>query len=119
MTSNHRVFLGTSVILSAVLSGLGGARELFCLGEAGVIQLIVGRNVLRECEEVVRCKVPVSLPNLANLLKLGLIEIAPHPLDNFIEETQAFVVYPPDTHVLAEAMGVEPDWFVTHDKEHF
>jgi hypothetical protein len=29
------------------------------------------------------------------------------------------VAYPPDARVLAEAICAEPDWFVTHDKEHF
>jgi hypothetical protein len=28
-------------------------------------------------------------------------------------------VYEPDAYVLAEAIGEELDWFVTHDKEHF
>ncbi len=29
------------------------------------------------------------------------------------------VAYMPDARVLAEAIRAEPDWFVTHDKEHF
>ena len=119
MKRSHRIFLDTSVIFSAVLSDTGGARKLFRLGEAGVIQLVVGPNVLRECEEVVRCKVPASLPTLAYLLELGLVEMRSQPLDDFIEQAQAIVAYQPDAYVLAEAMGAEPDWFVTHDKEHF
>jgi len=119
MKSSLRIFLDTSVIFSTVLSDLGGARKLFRLGEAGVIQLIVGPNVLRECEAVVRRKAPASLPTLAYLLELGLVEIAPQPLDKFIAEAQAIVTYQPDAYVLAEAMGIETDWFVTHDKEHF
>lgn len=115
MRSSHRIFLDTSVIVSAVLSDTGGARKLFRLGEAGVIQLIVGPNVLRECEEVVRRKLPTSLPALAYLLELGLVEIAPQPLDDSIDQAKAIVAYPPDAYVLA----AEPDWFVIHDKEHF
>jgi len=119
MKNSHRVFLDTSVIFSAVLSEMGGARKLFHLGEAGVIQFIVGPNVLRECEEVVRRKIPTSLPTLAYLLELGLVEISSQFLDCFIEKAQAIVTYPPDAYVLAEAMGAEADWFVTHDKQHF
>ena len=119
MKRSRRIFLDTSVIFSAVLSDTGGARKLFRLGEAGVIQIIVGPNVLRECEEVLRRKVPASLPTLAYLLELGLVEIASHPADDFIEQAQAIVAYQPDAYVLAEAIGAEPDWFVTHDKEHF
>jgi predicted nucleic acid-binding protein len=119
MKRSRRIFLDTSVIFSAVLSDTGGARKLFRLGEAGVIQLIVGPNVLRECEEVLRRKVPASLPTLAYLLELGLVEIAPRPLDDSIKQAQTMVAYRPDAYVLAEAMGAEPDWFVSHDKEHF
>jgi hypothetical protein len=29
------------------------------------------------------------------------------------------VKYRPDAQVLAETISARPDWFVTHDKEHF
>lgn len=119
MKRNLRVFLDTSVIFSAVPSETGGARKLFRLGEAGVIQLVVGPNVLRECEDVIRRKIPSSLPTLAYLLELGSIEISSRPSDMFITKANAIVTYEPDVYVLAEAMYAEPDWFVTHDKEHF
>lgn len=32
---------------------------------------------------------------------------------------RTFVGYLPDARVLAEAIQAKPDWFVTHDKEHF
>jgi len=119
LTRIHRIFLDTSVIFAAVLSETGGARKLFRLGEAGVLLLIVGPNVLRECEDVVRRKVPASLPTLANLLELGMVEISARSPDAFIEQANAIVAYEPDAYVLAEAMGAEPDWFITHDKAHF
>jgi predicted nucleic acid-binding protein len=119
MKSSHRVFLDTSVIFAAILSEAGGARVLFQLGEAGVIQLILGPNVLRECEEVVQRKVPVSLPTLAYLLELGGVEICSKPDSELVEQAYAIVKYKPDAHVLAETIGAEPDWFITHDKEHF
>ena len=115
----HRIFLDTSVIFAAVLSETGGARKLFRLGEAGVLQLIVGSNVLRECEQVVRRKAPASLPTLAYLLELGMVEITTRSTDDFVEQANAIVAYEPDACVLAEAIGAEPDWFITHDKAHF
>ena len=119
MKRSHRIFLDTSVIFAAVLSESGGGRVLFRLGVAGVLQLIVGSNVLRECEEVVRLKTPVSLPTLAYLLELGMVEITTRSPDEFIEQAKAIVAYEPDAYVLAEAMSAEPDWFITHDKTHF
>lgn len=119
MKRSRRIFLDTSVIIAAVLSETGSARKLFRLGEAGVIQLIVGSNVLRECNEVVRRKVPASLPTLAYLLELGMVEIASESPDDFIEQASGIVAYEPDAYVLAEAMSVNPDWFIAHDKAHF
>ncbi len=116
---NRRIVLDTSVIFAAVLSETGGARKLFRLGDAGVIQLIVGQHVLRECEAVVRRKVPESLPKLAHLLELGLVEVITQDSNSFIEQAKAIVTYEPDAYVLAEALVIQPDWLVTHDKEHF
>ncbi len=114
-----KVFLDTSVIIAAVLSRIGGAREMFYLGEAGILQLCVGENVLRECELVVRRKAPLSLPTLARLMDAGLIETCPAPDDKLIDLARSIVDYEPDAYVLAEAIGAEPDWFITHDKRHY
>ena len=114
-----RIFLDTSVIFAAVLSETGGARKLFRLGEAGAIELIVGPNVLRECEQVIRRKSPGSLPILAHLLELAQVETAGQPGAEALGLACALVAYAPDAAVLAEAIEAEPDWFVTHDKSHF
>ena len=116
---NRKIFFDTSVIFAAVLSETGGARKLFHLGEAGVIQLIIGPSVLRECESIVKRKAPSSLPTLAYLLELGMVEIATQAPDDFIEQAKNTVAHNPDAYVLAEALGTQSDWFVTHDKEHF
>ena len=116
---NLKVFLDTSVLFSAVLSQSGGARKLFHLAEAGLLQLIVGITVLREADEVVRRKAPASLPLLAQLLEAGQVETCSAPTPKQIESARNLVAYAPDARVLAEAIRAEADWFVTHDKEHF
>ncbi len=116
---NRKVFLDTSVIFAAVLSPTGGARKLFQLGNAGILKLVIGPNVLRECDEVVRRKVPSSLPALAQLLALGQVETSIAPTKRHIARARSIVEYEPDALVLAEAISARPDWFVTHDKEHF
>ena len=119
MNRIHRVFLDTSVIIAAVFSEKGGARKLFRLGEVEVIQLVVGPSVLRECEEVVRRKIPASLPNLAYLLELVKLEVVSAAKDKIVDKARTIVEYQPDAYVLAEAIEAAPEWFVTHDKEHF
>lgn len=116
---SHRVFLDTSVVFSAALSASGGARKLFLLGEAGFLRLVVGPNVLRECQEVIQRKASSSLPTLAQLLSMGQVETSDIPSARQIELARTLVHYSPDAYVLAEAMNARPDWFVTHDKEHF
>ncbi|MBI5943659.1 MAG: PIN domain-containing protein [Chloroflexi bacterium] len=116
---NPRVFLDTSVIFAAVLSPTGGARKLFLLGEAGLLQLVVGPTVLNECQDVVQRKAPASLPTLAQLLASASLETSQSPTKKQINAAEAYVQYAPDAHVLAEAILAKPDWFVTHDKEHF
>lgn len=116
---NLKIFLDTCVLFSAVLSPSGGARKLFQLAEAGLLQLIVGPTVLREADEVVRRKASASLPVLAQLLSAGKVETCFTPTLKQILSAQALVKYIPDARVLAEAVRAEVDWFVTHDKEHF
>jgi predicted nucleic acid-binding protein len=116
---NLKVFLDTSVIFAAVLSKTGGARKMFHLGEAGTLHLVVGQAVLREADEVVRRKMPASLPLLAHLLSIGRVETSMPPTQEQLQQARAYVQYVPDAHVLAEALQANPDWFVTHDKEHF
>jgi predicted nucleic acid-binding protein len=113
------VFLDTSVIIAAVLSPTGGARKVFYLGEAGILELIAGSNVLRETEEVVRRKAPSSLPLLAQLLSAGKVDKGTNPTQKQMGIAKAGVQYLPDAHVLAEAVAAQPDWFIPHDKEHF
>jgi predicted nucleic acid-binding protein len=119
MRKNLKVFLDTSVIIAAVLSPTGGARQVFYLGEAGVLDLLIGPNVLREADAVVRSKAPGSLPLLAQLLAAGRVETSSQPTREQIEHARELVLYRPDAHVLAEATAARPDWFITHDKEHF
>ena len=119
MSPGHKIFLDTSVIIAAVFSETGGARKLLRLGEVGMIQLVIGMNVLRESESVVRRKVPDSLPRLAHLLETARFDTVSKPPEEVIEKARNIVEYRPDAYVLAEAMKAEPDWFITHDKEQF
>jgi predicted nucleic acid-binding protein len=116
---NPRVFLDTSVLFAAVLSPTGGERKLFLLAEADVLKLVVGPTVLIECDEVVRRKAPGSSPRLAQLLAEAQTETSAPPSKSQIKTAQSYVRYDPDARVLAEAIHAKPDWFVTHDKEHF
>lgn len=112
------VFIDTSVIFAAVLPPTGGDCKVFELGEAGVLNLMVGPSVLREAETVVLRKAPTTLPILAQLLDTVRVEVTGVPTQAQMDAAREIVQYPPDSLVLAEAMRANPDWFITHDKAH-
>ncbi len=114
-----KVFLDTSVIIAAALSPTGGARQIFLLGEAGLLYLLVGPAVLREAEEVTRRKAPDSLPLLAQLLAAGGIAVSLEPTRQQLTMAESWIEYKPDALILAEALAANPDWFISHDKTHF
>ncbi len=91
---------------------------VFRLGESGLVHLWIGRQVLRECEAVVRRKAAYSLPDLALLLDVAGIQIGPDASRENLERARRLVVHPPDAFVLAEAIEACPDWFLTHDRQH-
>lgn len=119
MSTAPDIYLDTSVIFAAILSPQGGARMLLHLGESGLVHLWVGRQVLKECEAVVRRKAAHTLPDLALLLEVSGIQIGPDASTDDLELARRLVQYPPDALVLAEAIAARPDWFVTHDRQHF
>jgi hypothetical protein len=84
--------------------------------EAGVLQLIVGPSLLRKCDNVVHRKVRDSLPILAYLLALGMVETANRSTNASFERANALRAYKPDAYILAEAMGAKSDWFITMTK---
>ena len=116
---NPEIFLDTSVIIAAVMSPTGGARLLFHLAHAGTIQLLVGKGVLQEAEEVMRRKAPELLGLLAQLLDEAGVEISKPPTTAQKEKARSLLSYAPDATVLVQAISAKPDWFVSHDKEHF
>jgi len=79
----------------------------------------VGRSVIQECNDVIIRKAPARLHTLAQLLDSTGIKIGKNPLDKHTQVAKQLLDYPPDAIVLAEAIQVDPDWFVTHDRNHF
>jgi predicted nucleic acid-binding protein len=119
MESDPRVFLDTSVLFAAVLSETGGARLILKLGEAGILHLWVGPQVLQEADSVLARKAPESKALFALLLDRARVEIGPAPDGEASSRAEKVVRYVPDARVLAEALASEVDYFVTLDRQHF
>jgi len=112
------VFLDTSVLFAAVYSETGGSRLILKLGEAGAVQLWVGPWVLREAEEVIKRKSPRSKTFFALLLNRSRVKIGQEAREKAIARAMAVVDYSPDAQVVAEALDVGVDYFVSFDREH-
>jgi len=113
-----RLFLDTSALFSAIHSDSGAARLILKLGEAGVLSLWIGPWVLREAESVFNRKSPHSLPYFALLLERAGVQIGEEADDDAMKMALTVVEYAPDAQVLAEAIMLNVDYFVSFDRTH-
>lgn len=119
MRPRPRVYLDTSALFAALLSESGGSRLLLKLGEAAVVQILVGPRVLAELDGIVARKAPEVRPTVALLLDSAGCEVGPVAGELQLAVARNSLSYAPDAQVLAEALTVEADYFVSLDREHF
>ncbi|MBX3016050.1 MAG: putative toxin-antitoxin system toxin component, PIN family [Caldilineaceae bacterium] len=120
--SNHRspkVFLDTSVLIAAIFSATGGAREILRLGEIGAIQIVVSQDVVVELEENILKKRPQALAVIALVLDNSAVTLVEPPSIGTVQRCQHFLSYADDAVVLAAALDAQVDCFVTLDRQHF
>ena len=118
MRLKKRVFLDTSVLFAAVWSEQGGARLILKLGEAGAVSLWVGPWVLREADAVLQRKSAASRPYLTLLLDRAQVQVGDEARSETLEQSLSIVGYLPDAQVLAEALEIGVDYFVSLDRKH-
>ena len=118
MEDEVQVFLDTSVLFAAVHSESGGARLIPKLGEAGAVQLWIGPWVLREAEGLIERKSPRSKAYCALLLDRSHVRVSPEAGEESLETATAAVAYLPDAQIVAEALEVGVDDFVSLDHTH-
>jgi len=113
-----RVFLDTSALFAAVHSATGGARLILKLGEAGAISLWVGPWVLKEAEAVLDRQSPRSKGYLALLLDRSGVQVGGEADEATLRRALSVVDYLPDAQVVAEALALQADYFVSFDRDH-
>ena len=118
MAAKPRVFLDTNVLFAAVLSDTGGSRLILKLGEGGAVSLWVGSQVLLEAETVLTRKAARSKASFALLLDQAKVSVGPAPDQTALFQAKAVVDYPPDAHVLGEALVADVDYLVSLDRKH-
>jgi predicted nucleic acid-binding protein len=113
-----RVFLDTSVLFAAVWSESGGSRLILKLGEAGAVSLWVGPCVLQEAEAVLKRKSDASRPLMALLLDRAQVQVGPEAGKEALAQALSAVDYLPDAQVLAEALEIGVEYFISLDQKH-
>ena len=115
------VFWDSSALIAAVMSrsAESAGRQLLRLGEAGALDLRVSREVLRDCEFVVRKRNAALLPRLAFILAQTNFGTTLDPDPVTVDRCLDMTGYLPDARVLAAAIECDADIFLTHDTEHF
>ncbi len=112
------VFLDTSALIAGLLSGSGGARALFALGEAQAMQLWSSQDVLAELDTVLRQKIPQHLPVVSAWLARIRLELVEPPSLRSVRKLHRLVGHSKDAVVIAAAMDARMDYLVTLDREH-
>ncbi len=92
---------------------------LLKLGEAGILHLLLGTQVLSEIEHVLRRKAPQALSELVLLLDRSRVQVVPKPDMVLESRCRKLVDHPGDARVLAEAWAGDCDYLATLDKNHF
>jgi len=112
------VFLDTSVLFAAVHSETGGARLILKLGEAGAVSLWVGPWILKEAEGVLDRRSPGSKTYFAVLLDRSRVQVGGEADESALHQARAVIDHLPDAQVVAEALTLGADYFVSFDREH-
>nr|WP_309689834.1 PIN domain-containing protein [Armatimonas sp.] len=119
--SRPKLFLDSSAVIAAALSSREDSpgRQLLLLGEAGVVDLRISREVLSDLERLLRKRNPSALARFVVLLDAADVATVPDPSPETVERCVELTGYLPDARVLAAAVECDADLFVTHDTEHF
>ena len=113
-----RVFIDTSVLIAGVASVTGASASVLDLGEAGVIKLVISRQVLIEADRNLTVKLPGMVDRFRRYLRrlAPVLEEDPSPEEI---ESAASIIHPKDASILAAAKKAKVDFLVTLDKKHF
>ena len=112
----NRVFVDSSVLIAAVLSPTGSARDLILLGREGRIALIVSSLVVTEVARNIERKSPDKLSRLQRILDTCPLEIV-EPTKELVasESTQIELK---DAPIVAAAAASDVKFLVTYDAKH-
>lgn len=81
----YRIFFDTSAYIAALISPKGAAGELVRLVEAGILRMVVSKEVIIEADRVLTEKFPELVQENRRLWKHLAPQIAPDPTTNQVK----------------------------------
>lgn len=113
-----RVFVDTSALIAGVVPPTGAAREVLRLGEAGLVELVLSRQVLTEADRVLDRKLPGLLDEYRVLLRRLAPDVVEDPSPRAVRDA-ARVIDRTDAPILAAARSAGVDYLVTWNTRDF
>jgi len=122
-----RVFPDSNVIMAGFLSAWGLDKAILSLCAARITRLVladvvrleVEENLLIHSEKLLKEDAEQLLSDYDKFLQLARPEIVPPPSASDVLSNRSLIRHLSDVPVLLSAITVCPDWFITHNTEHF
>lgn len=114
----RKVFLDTSALIAGIVSPTGAAREVLRLCEAGVVELLVSRQVLTEADRNLSAKLPALIPDYRHLMHRMSPTLVEDPTHREVAQARR-VIHHKDAPLLAAAISAEVDYLITWNTKHF
>ena len=109
-----RIMLDTNIIISGIAFA-GNERKLLDTIYCNNATLVLSEYIVLEARTVLKRKFPGKESLLDELISLFQVEIATIPLKEEIKEAQSIIGDQKDAIILATAIGIKPDIFVSGD----
>lgn len=113
-----KIFLDSSVIVTAVLSPIGGSFRLFQEAKLNRIEIYISHFIFDEVITTLQRKYPAKLSSFYELIRENPINFVKDPSPKSIATLTNFI-HPDDAPILAAAIRSKPDFLITWDKKHF
>jgi putative PIN family toxin of toxin-antitoxin system len=117
-TQKIKVFIDTNVLIAGVNSVTGASATLLDLCEAGVLQMVVSRQVLIEADRNFTAKFPQWVGRFRQFMHNLAPLMVEDPTPESIKKGAA-IVDRKDAPILAAAQNANVDFLITLDKKHF
>ena len=110
------IMVDTNILVSGMLFD-GTERILLNYAQSNKFKLLISEFSITEARSVLSQKFPGKEDILDQTIKLIPVEIAPVPSKEIIEKADKIIRDPKDAIILATAIEIAPDAFVSGDKD--